>query len=173
MSRYISIWDPLIRIIHWLLVIAFTLNYFLLESGSDLHQIVGYIALCSVLIRIVWGLLSKGYGSFAHLSLGSDNFALHFSHLKNRKIPAQTGHNPLGWLMILFTWLLFIGLAVSGFMLEEVDYFFGSSLVEDIHSIFSNVLYGFVLLHIAAVLFVAWWGKISLIPPMITGKRKP
>ncbi|MDP5031500.1 cytochrome b/b6 domain-containing protein, partial [Paraglaciecola sp.] len=108
-----------------------------------------------------------------HVRLGLDKFALHFSHLKNRKIPAKTGHNPIGWLMILFTWLLFIGLAITGFMLEEVDYFFGSSLLEDIHSILSDVLYVFVLIHIAAVFFIAWWGKISLIKPMITGKRKP
>jgi cytochrome b len=121
----------------------------------------------------VWGSLSRGYGSFERLSLGSDDFALHFSHLKNRYIPAQTGHNPLGWLMIVVTWLLFIGLASTGFMLEEVDYFFGDSLVEDIHSILSDVLFGFVLLHIIAVVFVAWWVKISLVLPMITGKRKP
>lgn len=162
----------MVRIIHWVLVVAFTLNYFLLESGSDRHELVGYIALCAVLARIVWALLSVGYASFKHVNLHVENFALHFSHLKNRKVPAKSGHNPIGWLMIFVTWLLFIGLATTGFMLEEVDYFFGSSLVEDIHSILSDVLYIIVLVHTAAVFFVAWWGKISLIQPMITGKRK-
>lgn len=172
MIKYVLIWEPLIRVIHWLLVIAFTLNYFLLESGSDLHQIVGYVAFCAILTRIAWGFFSNGYGGLSHLKLGLESFNQHFAHLKEKKIPPKSGHNPIGWLMILCTWLLFIGLAVTGFMLEEVDYFFGSSLVEDIHSILSDVLYALVILHIIAVFFVAWWGKVSLIRPMITGKRK-
>jgi cytochrome b len=51
-------------------------------------------------------------------------------------IPADSGHNPVGWLMVLFTWVLFVGLAVTGFMMEEIDMFFGNSLLESIHSIF-------------------------------------
>ncbi|GAC28752.1 cytochrome b/b6 domain-containing protein [Brumicola pallidula] len=87
-------------------------------------------------------------------------------------IPADSGHNPVGWLMVLFTWVLFVGLAVTGFMMEEIDMFFGNSLLESIHSIFSNVLYGIIIVHILAVFAVGWWGKISLVGAMITGKRE-
>ena len=75
--------------------------------------------------------------------------------------------------MVLATWLLFIALATTGFLLEETDYFFGSSLVENIHSILANSLYSIVIVHIAAIVLVGWWGRVSLITPMITGKRKP
>jgi cytochrome b len=161
-----------VRIIHLILIAAFTLNYFLLESGGDLHQLTGYVALCAVLIRIVWAFLSQGYSNFKHIKLHSKSFSLHFSHLKDRNIPSDSGHNPVGWLMVLATWLVFIGLATTGFMLEEVDHFFGSSLIEDIHSLLSNILYLIIIVHIIAVLFVSWWGKISLVAPMITGKRR-
>ena len=171
MSKQVRVWGRLIRITHWYLVLAFFLNYFVLDAGSDPHQILGYVALCAVLVRIIWGMMSKKQGSFATTSLSLKAFALHFTHLKNREVPINAGHNPVGWIMILATWTLFIGLAATGFMLEEIDYFFGNSLVEDIHSIFSDVLYGLVLLHVAAVFIVAWWGRVSLIRPMLTGWR--
>lgn len=166
------IWEPIIRICHWVLVIAFFLNYFILEPGSNQHQIIGYIALCTVIIRLGWGVLSSGYSSFKNVNLHIDSFKLHFIHLKQRKIPAKNGHNPIGWLMIFVTWLLFIGLAITGFMHEEIDRFFGNSLIISIHSAFSNILFATVIVHIVAVVMVGWWGNIRLIQPMITGKRK-
>lgn len=172
MARYLSIWDPVVRLIHLILIVTFTLNYFFLESGSDVHQNLGYLALFAVLIRIVWAFLSKGYGSFQQLNLRRKHVSSHISHLKDRNIPTDSGHNPIGWLMIFATWFVFIGLATTGFMLEEVDYFFGDSLVEDIHSLLSDILYMIIVVHIVAVLLVSWRGKVSLIMPMITGKRK-
>lgn len=172
MSNSIVIWDPLIRIIHWTLVLVFLLNYFVLESGSDLHQILGYVALAAVIIRMTWAAICAGYGSFKTISWQHDTFVDHYRHLKHRQIPAESGHNPFGWMMIMITWLLFIALAISGFMLEEVDYFFGNSLIEDIHSLLSDLLYAVVIVHVMAVFLVAWWGKVSLVRAMVTGKRK-
>ncbi|WNO59925.1 cytochrome b/b6 domain-containing protein [Rheinheimera sp. MMS21-TC3] len=172
MAKYLLIWDPLVRVCHWILVLAFTLNYFLLEPGSNPHQVFGYIALTTILVRIVWATITTNYASFKHLNLHYKNFALHYSHLRSRNIPSQSGHNPIGWLMIISTWLLVIGLATTGFILEEIDYFFGNSLIKNIHSIFANTLYAIVLIHIIAIILVSWWGKISLLRPMITGKRK-
>ena len=173
MRSTLVIWDPLVRGIHWLLVIAFCLNYFLLESGSDEHQIVGYVAFVAVQIRLVWAFFRSGFASIKQIKLRPSDFKLHFKHLKNRNVPENSGHNPLGWLMVLATWLLFIALATTGFLLEETDYFFGSSLVENIHSILAKSLYSIVIVHIAAIVLVGWWGRVSLITPMITGKRKP
>lgn len=169
MRATLVIWDPLVRGVHWLLVIAFCLNYFLLEAGSDEHQIAGYIAFAAVLIRLCWSFMCTGFASIKQIKLRPRDFQL---HLKNRNMPANSGHNPLGWVMVFSTWILFLALAITGFLLEETDRFFGSSLVEDIHSIMANILYAIVIVHIAAAVFVGWWGKISLIIPMITGKRK-
>jgi cytochrome b len=153
-------------------VVAFTLNYFIMEAGGDLHQIIGYTAIAAVAVRLLWAFVSKGYSSFNTLVLTRTQFAQHFEHIKHRNIPADSGHNPIGWLMVLATWALFIGLGTTGFMMEEIDMFFGNSQLEDIHSIFSNVLYGIVIVHILALVLVGWWGKVALIRAMITGKRK-
>jgi cytochrome b len=166
------IWDPIVRISHWLLVTAFFLNYFLLDPGSNQHQIVGYVAFSAVVIRLLWAFSRSGHAGFESVKLRPRDFILHFSHLKHRNMPSETGHNPIGWLMVIATWLIFIGLATTGFMLEETDLFFGSSRIENIHYILSNSLYAIVIIHIFSVFFVGWWGRVSLIKPMITGNRK-
>ncbi len=159
------------RIGHWILVAVFTLNYFLLEPGGDIHQWLGYTAFTVVLVRLLWACLSTGYASFQSLQLHPGNFKQHFHHLRHRQIPFDTGHNPVGWLMIFATWFSFIGLAVTGFMMEEIDAWFGNSLLQDIHGFLSDLLYAIVLLHILAVFIVGWWGHIPLVRPMITGYR--
>ncbi len=87
-------------------------------------------------------------------------------------MPTSHGHNPFGWLMVMAVVVLLIGLGVTGFMMEEIDAMFGNSTLEWTHSIMADVLYGCVLVHIAAVLIVQYLGNIQLIRPMLTGWRK-
>ncbi|MGV2839085.1 cytochrome b/b6 domain-containing protein [Vibrio cyclitrophicus] len=167
----LRIWHPLIRLIHWWLVAAFTINYFVVDAGGQIHQWVGYGALAAVLLRIGWGFIDKGYGSFRTMRLSREALQQHFTHLKQRAVPKQSGHNPLGWLMVMAVIVLFVGLGVTGFMMEEIDALFGNSTLETVHAWLSNTLYGFALVHVAAVVWVSWRGRIALIRPMITGKR--
>lgn len=167
----VVIWHPLIRLIHWYLVAAFFLNYFVVEAGAEVHQWLGYGAVLAVILRIVWGFFDKGYGHFRHLQLNRQAFTEHWAHLRQRQVPKQSGHNPMGWLMILLVFTLFIGLGVTGFLYEEVDALFGNSLLEELHEWFANILYASVIIHIVAVLLVSWWGRIGLVKTMLTGKR--
>jgi len=166
------LWDPVVRLCHWSFVAIFAANYFTLEPGNLIHQILGYVAGGLVVARCVWGGVSRGHARFSSAALSLRAFRQHYNHLKARRLPVTKGHNPFGWLMLFLVLLLFAGLALTGFMLEEVDAFFGNSLLETIHALLADVLYGMVLVHVAAVLLVGWYGRISLIPPMIHGKRK-
>ncbi|MDN7125967.1 cytochrome b/b6 domain-containing protein [Pseudidiomarina terrestris] len=167
----VRIWDPLIRIVHWTLVAVFIANYFFLEPGSQWHQWLGYIAVTAILVRIVWGFIDSGYGSFQRIDLSRQALRKHLNHLKERKIPVKSGHNPVGWLMIFAVISLFLGLGVTGFLMEEVDALFGNPTLELIHGWLADTLYGAALIHVAAVVIVGWRGRIQLIRPMLTGKR--
>lgn len=171
-AQQVRIWHPLIRIIHWLLVVIFTANYFILEAGSQWHQWLGYSAVAAITVRIIWGFIDKGFGSFKTINLSKKHLTKHLTHLKQRKVPTKSGHNPLGWLMVFAVISLFIGLGTTGFMMEEIDQFFGNSTLEEIHEWLANILYAAALIHIAAVIVTGWRGRIELIRPMITGKRK-
>ncbi|RZF80174.1 cytochrome B [Pseudoalteromonas sp. CO325X] len=172
MSSTIKIWDPVVRIVHWSLVGIFITNYFIIEAGGSWHQWLGYSAATLVLLRLIWGLFPSGYARIRAAIINRAAISAHITHLKERHIPTESGHNPIGWLMVFATWLLFIALAVTGFMLEEIDALFGNSLLQDFHALAANTLYAIAIIHIIAVIVVGWWGRIPLIPPMITGQRK-
>lgn len=171
-EQSVKIWDLLVRVTHWSVVLVFTLNYFVLEPGSQWHQYFGYLALLCVAVRVFWGFGSTGYASFSHISISRSALSTHWVHLKQRNIPKRTGHNPFGWLLAISVWTLILGLAVTGFALEEIDRFFGNSWLEDIHGLMADTLYSLVIIHVVAAFFVGGWGRIALIQPMITGWRK-
>ena len=51
----ITIWDGVVRLCHWGLVICFITNYFIVEPGRLYHEIAGYSAVFFVVVRIIWG----------------------------------------------------------------------------------------------------------------------
>lgn len=153
-------------------MVIFALNYFVLSPGDLPHQILGYVAAGLVVLRIIWGFASHSHASFRTISFTPAAFRHHIAELKARQVAKEQGHNPFGWLMILLTFALFLSLGATGFMLEETDRFFGSDLIESIHEILANTLYAAALIHIAAVVFTSWYGRVALIPAMLTGKRK-
>jgi cytochrome b len=223
----ITIWDGVVRLCHWGLVICFITNYFIVEPGRLYHEIAGYSAVFFVVVRIIWGftrppaesayqdrhashdiyydchnksndknayydchnksnsydchnkgsssvdtLSEPNYASYRTINLSNQAFKEHLQHLKHRNVPVLTGHNPFGWLMIFAVIGLIVGLGATGFLMEEIDALFGNSTLEWVHSIFADVLYACVLVHIAAVFFVQYRGRVQLLRPMITGLRR-
>ncbi|ALS97110.1 cytochrome b/b6 domain-containing protein [Lacimicrobium alkaliphilum] len=168
----VYVWDKVVRIFHWTLAGLFVTNYFVLEPGSNVHEWIGYSAVSLVLLRILYGFYAKGAANFSQINFSQSAFRAHFSHLKQRSLPQNAGHNPFGWLMVLVMFVLFIWMGSSGFLLEETDYFFGSDLMEQLHKLGADLLFICVCLHIVAVLLIGIIGRVSLIAPMLTGYRK-
>ena len=52
-GRQIKVWDPLVRVFHWALVLGFALNY--AEIGP--HRYIGYTLMGLIGLRVVWGLV--------------------------------------------------------------------------------------------------------------------
>ncbi|MEW9798807.1 cytochrome b/b6 domain-containing protein [Alteromonas sp. CYL-A6] len=169
----IPVWDPLVRICHWSFVAGFVLNYFILEPGKDAHEIAGYTVFSLVIVRLFWGFFSRGYAGFRHFHFSRRALIEHKQHLVSQSIPTDSGHNPVGWLMVFAVLFLFSVLGVTGFLMEEVDALFGNDMLEAIHELAANSLFALVCIHIAAVVFTLWKGNIELIRPMITGTRRP
>ncbi len=114
----VKIWDPIIRIFHWSLVVTFTLAYLSAEEQSSLHTWSGYVVLGLVLFRILWGFIGSRHARFSDfvcpplviLDYGWDT-------LRGRA-KRYLGHNPLGGVMILFMLASLLATTLTGLALQ-------------------------------------------------------
>lgn len=168
----IPVWGPFIRGFHWSLAAAVVTNYWITEGGSDLHVWIGYAASLAVAARIAGGLAGRGHARFDSCPVNRRTIREHVQALRQRNLPPDSGHNPLGALMIYLMFLLIAVLATSGTLHEQVDALYGDPLLQGIHSFAAQALWVCALIHIAAVFLVQALGRVQLVRPMITGYRQ-
>jgi len=168
----IRIWDPAVRILHWTLAAIVLANYWLTGPGEDIHTWLGHAAAAAVLARTVWGFLGTKHARFADFPVTLAGLREHLRQLSARRMPADSGHNPLGAAMIYLMFLLVAVLACTGFLHEEVDALYGNDLLQEVHRLTAHTLWIASLIHVAAVFAVQHIGRIELVRPMITGRRR-
>ena len=60
----IKVWDPIVRIGHWTLVIAFFTAYFTEDDFLTLHVWAGYVIGVVVSFRLIWGFVGGQHARF-------------------------------------------------------------------------------------------------------------
>lgn len=166
------IWDPLVRALHWTLAVLIIVDYWFTEAGSDIHNWIGYAAAAAVAVRIAWGFVGAGHARFDDFTVSVAGVREHLQALSARQVPLDSGHNPLGAMMVYLVFFLVAVLALTGWLHEEVDSLYGNDLLQNIHELAAHTLWISALIHIASVFLVQQYGRIELVRPMITGKRR-
>ena len=116
------LWDPLVRIGHWTLVIAFFTAYL---SGDDLfniHKWAGYVVAGYVLVRIVWGLIGTRHARFTNFVRGPGAVLGYLRGLFTGHVKDYAGHNPAGGAMVvalLFSLLVTTGSGMALYAVED------------------------------------------------------
>lgn len=165
------IWDPVVRLFHWTLALAFLLNYAVIEDGGETHERVGYYCLAILSVRVVWGFVGPRNARFSDFFPTPARVRHHVTLLRRGRIEAHEGHNPLGGLMILALMICVALTGLTGWMLE-LDAFWGEDWAEELHEAMANLTMILVLVHVSAVLLFSWLGPVNLVRTMITGRRK-
>ncbi|AOE87598.1 cytochrome b/b6 domain-containing protein [Pseudomonas sp. TCU-HL1] len=168
----VRLWDPVIRIGHWSLVAAFIGDYFLNEAGDGWHRWLGYYAVAVVLVRVAWGFVGPRSARWADFWPRPARLVTHAKALLSGGYLHHMGHSPLGGLVMILMLLLMVGLGVTGFLMEEVDYFWGEDLPRDIHVFLADSLFWLACLHVAAALVESVRMRENLPWSMVTGRRK-
>ena len=60
----VKVWDPLIRIFHWSLVLTFTIAYITEDDWQSLHLVAGYAVTILIAFRLVWGVIGPRFARF-------------------------------------------------------------------------------------------------------------
>ncbi len=170
---HLKLWDPIVRLFHLSVAGAFVANYWLNEAGECWHEWLGYYAVVWLVIRFIWGFIGKGAARWSDFFPTYSRLKLHLRALIKREPYHRMGHSPLGALVMIFMMLIILTLGISGFMMEEIDYFWGEDWLQNLHMWSANTLLCLVLIHITAAIFESYRLKENLPLSMITGSRKP
>ena len=181
----IKVWDPVVRLFHWGLVISFSIAYVTEEDLLSLHTWAGYTVLGLLVIRVIWGFIGSRYARFGDFVYRPKRIMRFLKDTAAFKAKRYLGHNPAGGamvilLMVSLLFTVFTGLAVYG--AEEqagpLANLFSSThsawgdVTEEAHEFFANFTLLLVLFHVLGVIVESLIHKENLVAAMISGFKE-
>lgn len=201
-KEYIQVWDPLVRLFHWLLVVFFVVAFLTGDAKSAVHRDAGYVVLGLITVRVGWGFVGSYHARFANFICPPGRAIAYLKEVVQGSPQYYVGHNPAaGWMVLLVLALLFVvcgtgylafqekaqGLAVAAadqlsmpvpyahadrHDAEEESQDQEEELWEELHEAASYTLLALVLVHITGALVSSQLHHENLVQAMITGKKK-
>jgi len=199
MKREIRVWDPLVRIVHWSLVLAFGIAYFSGDEENNLHLYAGYVVFGLIGFRILWGLVGTRFARFSNFVYSPGSVIKYIKDSVAGRPKHYIGHNPAGGVMIIALLLSLGVVTYSGLKVYAIEEGAGplaqqsteisfiksahadgdkheeheeEEFWEEIHEASANFVLFLVILHIAGVFIVGRLHDENLVKGMITGNKK-
>lgn len=172
MRPSVVLWDPFVRIFHWSLAATFLFDRFLTEAGDPVHEWLGYAAVGLVLVRLVWGFVAKGAARWDDFWPTPSRVAAHLRDLRRGQPHRRLGHSPIGALVMIGMMLGIVGLGITGYAMEEIDYFWGDERMLQLHEWLSDAVLVLAGIHVTAAVVQSIWLRENLPLSMITGRRR-
>jgi len=186
-----KVYDPVLRLIHlwnglailFLMATIWFSELFERGVGEDtlwqLHIYIGYALVVGIVARLSWGLVGPRHARFSDMW----HPAAWWDTVRNLNLKAKPrfGHNTVASGAYLLVYLLLITMAITGLGLAAVEHSMGpfnvwfgdmawlEDLFEEPHEIIYYLLMGFVVIHIAALIWHEHKDKTPLAQAMVTG----
>jgi cytochrome b len=118
-----KVWDPLVRVGHWILVTGFFLAYFTEAEDETLtvHVWAGYVVAAVVLIRIAWGFVGSRHARFVDFLFSPRTTIVYLRDLILGSARRYLGHSPAGAAMIFLLLISLIATTWSGLMIYAYE----------------------------------------------------
>jgi len=119
--KTVEVWDLLVRIFHWTLVIAFIVAYLTAEEENMVHIYAGYTVLGLIVFRVIWGIVGSKYARFSDFVYSPSHVIQYLKDLKTGNVTHYLGHNPAGgWMIIALLLSLFV-VTISGLQVYALE----------------------------------------------------
>jgi cytochrome b len=180
----VRVWDPFVRLFHWMLVLLFTLAYATGEDLLSLHVYAGYAVFGLVLLRVLWGVVGTPYARFGDFVYRPSKVIAYVKDTLALRARRYLGHNPAGGAMILLMLVSLLLVSVSGFAVYGIEKGAGplamlggsgeslEKLFEEVHEFFANLMVLLVAVHIAGVVAESLIHRENLLKAMLTGRKR-
>jgi cytochrome b len=167
----IRVWDPFVRAFHWALAASFAVAWLSSENWESLHAASGYVAGALVALRVAWGFLGPRYARFAQFVHSPGAVIAYLKAIKDGSERRYIGHNPAGGAMIVVLLVAMAATAVSGWLLTT-DAFWGSHVLQLVHSALAHGLLALVALHLIGVAIASLRHRENLARAMVVGVKR-
>jgi cytochrome b len=167
----VRVWDPLVRIFHWTLVICIAVAWITDHSSEAIHQSAGYTAAALVSVRLIWGFIGSPYARFRQFVRAPSVVRNYLAAIARGDEARYVGHNPAGGAMIVVLLTAIAATAISGWLMTT-DTFYGEDWVEAVHSTSAYLTLALIALHVAGVLLASLRHHENLVRAMITGRKR-
>ena len=167
----VRVWDRVVRLLHWGLVLSLAVSWLGTFAIAGVHQPAGYVALALAMLRVLWGVAGSTHARFAQFVRGPRATWRYLTAVLQRRERRYVGHNPLGAWMILALLTSVGALALTGW-LYTTDRFWGDEDVEWLHLGLAWALLVLVCLHVAGVLHTGRRQHESLLLAMFSGRKR-
>ena len=170
-GQMVRVWDPLVRIFHWSLAMAFAVAWLTGDETEQVHIWAGYTIIGLLAVRIVWGVVGTAHARFSDFVYRPSTVFAYLMDAMRLRAKRYVGHNPAGGAMVLALILMIGATAATGFMMTT-DAYWGVGWVEETHEIAANLSLLLVALHLAGVAFASFEYRENLVKAMITGRKR-
>lgn len=197
MTETVRVWDPVVRIFHWGLVVAFAVSWLSAEELQPLHEISGYVVAALIAVRLIWGFIGTRYARFTQFLRGPSTTFRYLSETVSGREARYIGHNPAGAVMIVAILVTLSGTAFTGWLMaepgrqaflpdlpqitstafaDEDEYGEyggeGEEVLEELHEVLANVMLVLIALHVGGVVLASIRHRENLARAMVTGKKR-
>lgn len=120
-DKTVKVWDPIVRIGHWTLVLAFFIAYFTEDELLTLHVWAGYVVGAVICIRLLWGFVGTRHARFSDFVRSPTAVLRYIRDIIGKRPKRYIGHNPAGGLMILALLASILVTTYSGLLLYAIE----------------------------------------------------
>ncbi len=114
----VKVWDPLVRLFHWTLVIGFAVAYLSGNEMDQLHLYAGYVITGLLLFRLAWGFVGSRHARFSDFVRPPGEVIDYLKSLFSGHPKRYLGHNPAGGVMVILLLVSLAGTVGTGLMLD-------------------------------------------------------
>lgn len=167
----VRVWDPVVRLFHWGLVLSIAVAWGTDHASQDLHQFAGYAAATLVMIRLLWGVIGTPHARFSQFVRHPTTVVNYLRAMVTGRETRHIGHNPAGGAMVVALLVMTIATAVTGWM-TTTDAYFGVRWVADLHGLSAHIVLLLICVHVGGVILASYRHRENLVAAMITGRKR-
>lgn len=183
--RESKVWDPLVRLFHWVLVAGFFIAYFAEDGQQTLHVSAGYVVFGLVCFRLLWGWVGSRHARFGDFVRGPRVVLAYLRDVVLLRAPRYLGHNPAGGAMIVLLLAMLLATTITGMALYGADAWAGPLAgllrgtsdagihqLKEVHEFCANFTVFLVAVHVGGVVLESLLHRENLVQAMVTGRKR-